>query len=233
MTLTRFNALLFFAFIVYTCSAQSPTGLRGITGSTGATGSNGATGNAYLIGSSELNSDSIKFERQLSVMVTPIPCKQGTSGDNCVCPANCLTYYNSTGGCHPNDCWKWSEVKDECAEAGKPFIPAIVLQAIPVTGVFGSGWGNIERWDIFNIYMAVVFGPLTIVILACCCAMGGFCAQNEDRLACYNCLGTCLGCLWAVAIVALWIWGIVAIANKPDAPWVDWQGDAIMCALVD
>jgi len=99
-TLTRFNALLFFAFIVYTCSAQSPTGLRGITGSTGATDfTGGATGNAYLIGSSEFNSDSIKFERQLSAMATPIPCKQGTSGDDCVCPANCLTYYNSTGGC--------------------------------------------------------------------------------------------------------------------------------------
>jgi len=106
-------------------------------------------------------------------------------------------------------------------------------QAIPFTGGFGSGWGNMGRWDIFNIYMAVVFGPLAIVILGCCCMMGGFCAQNEDRLECWTCLGHCFGCLWAVAITALWIWGIIAIANKPLAPWTDWQGNEIQCALID
>ena len=39
--------------------------------------------------------------------IKPIPCNKGTSGMNCVCPGGCLTYYNSTDGCHPNNCWKW------------------------------------------------------------------------------------------------------------------------------
>ena len=174
----------------------------------------------------------MRGDRELSGVFNPIPCNAGTSGPDCTCPGKCLTYYNSTGGCHPNNCWKWDDVNDQCEVAGKDFVAPLVLQAIPFTGGFGSGWGNMGRWDIFSIYMVVVFGPLAIVILGCCCAMGGFCAQNEDRLECWSCLSYCFGCLWAVAIVALWIWGIVAIANKPLAPWTDWEGNAIECALV-
>ena len=170
--------------------------------------------------------------RRELVTVDPIPCNAGTSGIDCTCPGKCLTYYNSTGGCHPNDCWKWDDVNDHCEVAGKDFVAPLVLQAIPFTGGFGSGWGNMGRWDIFGVYMAVVFGPLAIIMLGCCCAMGGFCAQNEDRLECWSCLSHCFGCLWAVAITALWIWGIIAIANKPLAPWTDWEGNAIECVLI-
>ena len=172
--------------------------------------------------------------RELDVVSNPkpIPCEPGTNDSKCVCPGKCLTYYNSTGGCHPNNCWKWDDVNDQCEVAGKDFIGPMVLQAIPFTGAFGSGWGNMHRWDIFNIYMAVVFGPIAIVILACCCMMGGSCAQNEDRVDCCKCASSCFGCLWAIAIMVLWIWGIVAIANKPLAPWTDWEGNAIQCALV-
>ena len=54
----------------------------------------------------------------------------------------------------------------------------------------------------------------------------------KTALSVITCLGHCFGCLWAVAIVALWIWGIVAIANKPLAPWTDWQGNEIQCVLI-
>ena len=183
----------------------------------------------FMLGTAQSN---FGLRREL-VTVDPIPCNAGTSGADCTCPGKCLTYYNSTGGCHPNDCWKWDDVNDHCEVAGKDFVAPLVLQAIPFTGGFGSGWGNIGRWDIFGVYMTVVFGPLAdCYALACCCVMGGFCAQNEDRLECYHCLSSCFGCLWAVAIVALWIWGIIAIANKPLAPWTDWEGNAIECALV-
>lgn len=176
----------------------------------------------------------MRGERELNVVSTPtpIPCNPMTSGNSCVCPGKCLTYQNSTGGCHPNDCWKWDNVNDKCEVAGKDFVGPIVLQSIPFTGAFGSGWGNMGRWDIFNIYMAVVFGPFAVLLVACCCAMGGFCAQNEDRVDCCKCAGSCFGCLWAIAVVVLWIWGIVEIANKPMAPWTDWQGNPIECALV-
>ena len=129
--------------------------------------------------------------RELSDVANPnpIPCNPGTKGNQCVCPGKCLIYQNVTGGCHPNDCWKWDDVNDQCKIDGKSFVAPLVLQSIPFTGGFGSGWGNMGRWDIFSIYMVVVFGPLAIVLLGCCCAMGGFCNQNEDRLACWSCLG--------------------------------------------
>ena len=100
----------------------------------------------------------MRGERELNVVSTPtpIPCNPGTNDSQCVCPGKCLTYQNSTGGCHPNNCWKWDDVNDKCEVAGKDFIGPIVLQSIPFTGAFGSGWGNMGRWDIFNIYMAVV-----------------------------------------------------------------------------
>ena len=176
----------------------------------------------------------MRGERNLNVVFNPepIPCNAGTSGPDCTCPGKCLTYQNVTGGCHPNNCWKWDDVNDKCEIAGKDFVGPMVLQAIPFTGVFGSGWGNMGRWDIFNIYMAVVFGPFGVLLIGCCCMMFGCTAQNEDRADCCKCIGSCFGCLWSIAIVVLWIWGIVEIANKPMAPWTDWQGKAIECALV-
>jgi len=229
MKLTRVTSSLLLFTFVYLCSAQNSTGATGATGAAGATG-------VHKIIRSNLKGHSYSLYRRRMLYasnVPNIPCNPGTSGDDCVCPGKCLTYYNSTGGCHPNNCWKWDDMNDKCQEAGKPFVPAIILQSIPFTGGFGAGWGNVGRWDIFNIYMAVVFGPFAILIIACCCAMGGACAQNEDGLDCCKCLGTCFGCLWSIAICVLWIWGIVMIANKPLAPWTDWQGNSIMCALAD
>ena len=161
----------------------------------------------------------------------PIPCKAGANSTDCVCPGKCLAYASPDGGkdgCFPNDCWEWDRVNDNCVKTGKPFVPAIVLQAIPFTGAFGSGWGNIGRWDMFGIYMATVFGGVGLICLMSCCIM----SCGEDCKDCGLCAGYCFTLLWAIAIMALWIWGIVEIANRPDAPWTNWQGDAIMCPLV-
>ncbi len=164
----------------------------------------------------------------------PIPCIPGTSGNDCICPGKCLSYYNSTGGCHPNNCWKWNEVKEECEEAGKEFMPAIILQGIPVTGVFGSGFGNMGRWDIFGTYMGIVFGGCAFVCLCGCIAAVAHVDKegpNEDGFG--KLAIQCSSCLWSITITIMWIWGIVIIANKEiDAPWTDWHGDAIMCPLV-
>lgn len=162
----------------------------------------------------------------------PIPCKEGSNSTDCVCPGKCLAYAETNdgkSGCFPNDCWKWDDVNDNCVKEGKPFVPAIVLQGIPFTGAFGSGWGNIGRWDLFAVYMGTVFGGLVFICIMSCCIMSG----GEDCKDCGLCAGYCFALLWAIAIVALWIWGIVEIANKPDAPWTNWKGEAIMCPLVE
>ena len=162
----------------------------------------------------------------------PIPCNTGTIGSNCTCPANCLKYVAETGGCHPIDCWSYSTIKAECNEAGKEWLPAIILQGIPVTGVFGSGFGNIGRWDIFGTYMTIMFGGcLMICCFGCLC---GCCVKKEEDKETVTKFGAqCGGCLWSIAITGMWIWGIVTIANKSvDAPWTNYRGEKIMCPLV-
>jgi len=172
-----------------------------------------------------------------SSLPDPIACNPGTSGLNCICPGNCLTYYNYTGGCHPNDCWKWDAVKGQCEEAGKPFVPAIILQGIPVTGIFGSGFGNMGRWDIFLNYMLYIFGGcLVICCLNMCCVVAHVTNEDEeedDKPVCVKLLSQCGTCWWAIGILVMYIWGIVVIANKDvEAPWIDWQGNPILCPLV-
>ena len=66
---------------------------------------------------------------------------------------NCFTFDNSTKKCNAIDCWKWNSIEEKCEKAGKEWLPAMILQGIPLTGVFGSGFGNIGRWDIFGMYM--------------------------------------------------------------------------------
>jgi hypothetical protein len=193
--------------------------------------------NAYVTDSFESNFSN-KYIRASKRVLTevntfePIECKSGSNKESCVCPGKCLTYIErpkNTSGCFPNDCWEWDSVNDNCVKSGKSFIPAIILQGIPFTGMFGSGWGNIERWDMFAIQMATVFGGCLLLCIFTCCLMG----SSEDCKDCALCSGYCFIFLWAIAITILWIWGIVEIANKPDAPWTDWKGDPIMCPLVE
>lgn len=187
----------------------------------------------------EVTTNTLLRGRELSVsnLPDPIPCNPGTTGLNCICPGNCLTYYNITGGCHPNDCWKWDAMKNQCQEDGKPYMPAIILQGIPFTGIFGSGFGNMGRWDIFLNYMLYIFGGcLVICCFNMCCSMAHITNddQEEDDKSPYVILASkCGTCLWTIGILVLYIWGIVVIANKEvDAPWTDWQGKSILCPLV-
>ena len=100
-----------------------------------------------IIGATEIN---IRGRELLS---ENIPCNPGTNGTSCICPnTNCLEYSDKINGCHPINCWKWNEIKNQCEEDGKEFIPAIILQSIPITGVFGSGFGNMGRWDIYIFF---------------------------------------------------------------------------------
>ena len=166
-----------------------------------------------------------------SPLPKPIPCNSGTMGSNCSCPANCLMYVAETGGCHPIDCWSYSTIKEECSGAGKEWLPAMILQGIPITGVFGAGFGNIGRWDIFGTYMVVVFGGC--LGICCCACFCSACNKEEDREAMAKTGSNGCGCLLSIAILVMYVWGIVVIANKEiQAPWTDYRGYNIMCPLV-
>ena len=76
-----------------------------------------------------------------------------------ICPYNnvdsysCLTRIvnNQTNNtCEVQKCFKWDNA--ECISTGKKQTPALILQSIPFTGVFGAGFGNISRWDLFLVY---------------------------------------------------------------------------------
>lgn len=174
-------------------------------------------------------------KRELSKNENIIPCNKGTNGTSCVCPnQNCLKYSNKTNGCHPIDCWKWNQVTQTCEQDGVSIIGPIVLQAIPFTGYFGSGFGNMKRWDIFGMYWIVIGSGC---FLSCCCAcigrhtLGGETSDEKD--AGMKMGSKCGNCLLTTALTVMWIWGIVVIANKEiDAPYVDWEGNDIMCPLI-
>ncbi len=162
-----------------------------------------------------------------------IPCKEMEH-------AKCLKWNNASQSCSLLDCWGYDQVEG-CTKTGKGWVPALILQCIPFTGVFGSGFGNIGRWDIFTMYMAACFGPplLMCVVAICYC----FCCppndntkpllDDDDKSTGCHILSLALGCVWGILLVVLWIWGIVTIAEKGVmAPWVSSNGTKLMCPMV-
>lgn len=135
-------------------------------------------------------------------------------GETCDCGPPCLTQY-SNGTCVPKKCYAYNHDLAACQESGPHFVPAIVLQSIPFTGAFGSGFGNMGRWDLFQVAMGIVFGPVAVLCLGFCwvlvCERGG---EGRDGNSCWECCSYCFTLLWSIAIIAYWVWGIVVIANK-------------------
>tara|TARA_B100001093_G_C26814457_1_gene1009029 strand:+ start:1636 stop:2202 length:567 start_codon:yes stop_codon:yes gene_type:complete len=150
--------------------------------------------------------------RKLNVVntTTSYPCLTG-SGQLCVCPGNCMLKPsgNSTY-CKLKDCWDWDKDQQECKGVGPKFTPAIVLQAIPFTGAFGSGFGNMGRWDLFGIGSAIWGGGFGLICLCMCCHMySGSDGESMGSVCSY-----CFTLILSLGITAYWIWGIVVIAEK-------------------
>ena len=155
----------------------------------------------------------------------------------------CLIWNNNTTNCEVKDCWQYDETAG-CERAGAAFVPALVLQCIPFTGFFGSGFGNMGRWDIFNWYLLADFLLPTIFLCVVCCCWCWLCKPPEpgqqpllggtsDQSAGFTILAGACGCVWAVLLITMWVWGIVVIAGKQvEAPWTSYNGDKIMCPLV-
>ena len=144
----------------------------------------------------------------------------------------CLVWDNNTQNCYTVDCWKWDTIKQSCI-GQKDFVGPMVLQSIPFTGVFGSGFGNMGRWDIFGIYQAVVWGPIVLLCCVLCCVAAK--SDDDDATSSEDTIklcSTCFTCVYTIAVLALWVWGIVSIAEKRfKAPWVNEHGATVMCEL--
>ena len=100
-----------------------------------------------------VKSENYNFRKhnRLLLETNAIPCEYDSSSSNCVCPGACMTPNNSTKKCQLKKCYGWDKNLGICKETGPDFTSAIVLQAIPFTGFFGSGFGNMGRWDLFGI----------------------------------------------------------------------------------
>jgi hypothetical protein len=141
---------------------------------------------------------------------TSYPCITG-SGSLCQCLGSCMLKPtgNSTH-CTLKECWEWNEDNQECRGIGPKFTPAIVLQAIPFTGAFGSGFGNMGRWDLFGIGSIIWGSGFGLICLCTCCHLySGSDGESMGSVCSY-----CFGLLLSLGITAYWIWGIVAIAEK-------------------
>ena len=81
--------------------------------------------------------------------------------------------------CVLKDCYKYDENLGECAQAGYHYGGPLALQAIPMTGVFGAGYGNIGRWDVFGMYMGITIGGCCFYISNIMCVF--ICVSRGKR----------------------------------------------------
>ena len=140
-------------------------------------------------------------------LTNTIKCSTG-SGDTCVCPGGCMVPVgNHSDMCQIKKCWYWDIDETKCKGAGPKWVPAIVLQAVPFTGVFGAGFGNMGRWDLFGIAIGIWGGVCLVGCLLAILLGSSDDSSSKSLMSCYN-------CLVSIAIMAYWVWGIVVIADK-------------------
>ena len=161
----------------------------------------------FILTALEVNASHATLDDPLS-LGEQVPCLSGL-GSTCICVGPCLVPYKNSSDCIPVKCYQWSVNLGKCEETGPVFTPAVVLQAIPVTGLFGAGFGNMGRWDLFGVSMGILFGGLALGCILICCTIG-----TEKEPVGISCIVSCYNFLLICAVLAWWIYGIVVISNK-------------------
>ena len=148
-----------------------------------------------------------KNERILNRAIVSDRIKCTSFNNSCICPAECLDLDNN-GYCIVKKCWEWSGLNNSCFETGPSYTNALVWQSIPFTGIFGAGFGNMGRWDLFA-YGSIIWGVGTILpCILLCIYMFTFIDVNPIKVfKIYVSLFSCI-------VLAYYIWGIYLISNK-------------------
>ncbi len=163
---------------------------------------------------------SLREPRRVAVTSPSYPCvPNSNTTTTCSCQAACLEPESSSNTwkgkrvCIVKTCYSYDPNLGAagCKDAGPSFVSALVLQAIPFTGVFGSGFGNMGRWDLFGIAMGMLFGGIAV---GCCCACACAAVSGEDSAPAGACCFNCYALFLAIALFIYWILGIVWIAEK-------------------
>lgn len=136
--------------------------------------------------------------------------------NTCKCPESCMIQKTGESYCVLKDCYKYDENLGLCAQDGYHYGGPLALQAIPMTGVFGAGYGNIGRWDVFGMYMGITIGGCCF-ILATLCACLFVCPEGKDDTESKETgllvWSKCGYCLWGVAVLVFYVIGIVQMAT--------------------
>ena len=140
--------------------------------------------------------------------------------NKCDCPYPCLEQVKNENYCIAKKCYTFDNNLGQCKKAGHDHVAPLVLQAIPFTAVFGSGFGNIGRWDLFGMYMGILFGGCCSLIMSAMCCLC-CCNKNDDDLEAANdkesymkCATSCGGCIWGIVVLVFYILGIVWTATE-------------------
>jgi hypothetical protein len=140
--------------------------------------------------------------------------------NKCKCPYPCLEQVKNENYCIAKKCYTFDNNLGQCKKSGHDHVAPLVLQAIPFTAVFGSGFGNIGRWDLFGMYMGILFGGCCFLIMSAMCCLC-CCNKNDDEMEIANdkesymkCATSCGGCIWAIVILIFYILGIVWTATE-------------------
>ena len=157
------------------------------------------------------------FRQTKEVVDAPIKSWNCSFTENiCKCPESCMIQKTGETYCVLKDCYKYDENLGLCAQDGYHYGGPLALQAIPMTGVFGAGYGNIGRWDVFGMYMGITIGGcLFILVTLCACLF--VCPEGKDDTDSKETglliWSKCGYCLWGVAVLVFYVIGIIQMAT--------------------
>lgn len=134
----------------------------------------------------------------------------------CGCEYSCFVPDSKNLSCIALSCTGYNKELGHCVWKSEDKTISIVLQAIPFTGTSGISWGILRRWDIVTL----IWAPIGVYCLLGCfitCFLDCFSQDDEEKKehseTFVNCFSNCFGCLWALLLLSLWIYGIVALAT--------------------
>ena len=127
--------------------------------------------------------------------------------NTCICPGNCMDL-DDTGFCNLKNCWEWRE--SVCHEVGPYYKSAIIWQSVPFTGIFGAGFGNMGRWDIFG-YGSILWGVGSIMpCILLCIYMYTYVYRDINPIKVLKIYFIIFCCI----VLGYYGWGIYIIATK-------------------
>lgn len=186
-TNSTFSKVCLFALFCYSASAKNITRLR------------------YSSNNRELSENIVVIKKENCTFVNSV----------CKCPYSCYEQYKNENYCVAKKCYVYDENLAKCRQDGLSSTGPIVLQAIPFTGVFGSGFGNMGRWDMFGMYMGIFIGGFFGVL---CLSTTILCLNTQDddddtKGSMATCIASCGGCCWTILVLVYYILGIIWIST--------------------